>query len=182
MSLKHWTFMYSVYTVKTPARFVFLACQVSKELRTSSEMKRWGLTGHGHQGTPGPSDRLFPLQFPVLTARTRAIFLKAPSQLSAATAAALQFPSLTDGRRVGRGAAVVNVRRAGCLVYMIYGTKIASVRCNFTHQLRLRLNQNRGSEKHDEREQKSAFQCSKTNTKQVDEGAGPPGAVSGVCM
>lgn len=69
--------------------------------------------------------------------------------------------SLTDGRRVGRGAAVVNAR--GCLVYMIYGTKIASVRCNFTHQLRFRLNQNRGSEKHDEREQKSAFQCSNTN-------------------
>lgn len=83
--------------------------------------------------------------------------------LSAATAAALQFPSLTDGRRVGRGAAVVNAGGSGGLVYMIYGTKIASVRCNFTHQLRLRLNQNRGSEKHDEREQKSAFQCSNTN-------------------
>lgn len=106
------------------------------------------------------------LQFPVLTAGTRAIFLKAPPQLSAATAAALQFPSLTDGRRVGRGAAVVNARGSGCLVYMIYGTKIASVRCNFTHQLRLRLNQNRGSEKHDEREQKSAFQCSNTKKQQ----------------
>lgn len=96
-----------------------------------------------------------------------------PEGTNSTLAAALRFPSLTDGRRVGRGAAVVNARGSGCLVYMIYGTKIASGRCNFTHQLRLRLNQNRGSEKHDEREQKSAFQCSNTNKKTGGRRRGP---------